>query len=555
MSALATTGPTPETTQQDGDAGRHPAGRLTGTGSMIHLILRRDRILLPVWILIFVASAASSAAAAIGLYPTVQARVAAATAANATPALVAMYGKVYNLASLGGLAMLKLTTLGAVLVAVLMIMVVVRHTRAEEESGRLELMRSGVLGRHAPLAAALAVSVTASVLLGALTAGALAAGGLDPVGSLAFGLCWACAGMAFAAVAAVAAQVTAGARAATGLALTVLGVAFVLRAIGDSAAGGLSMLTWLSPIGWSEQLRPYAGNRWWVALIPVAFTIVVGRAAFFLNGRRDLGAGLVPPRPGPARGAPGLRTPLALAWRLQRGTFIAWAVAFALLALVLGSLASDVGSLLDSPQSRDLITKMGGAQGLTDAFLGTELGIVAIMAAAYGISAVLRMRSEETALRAEPLLATSVTRGRWLTSHVVIALGGTTVLLLVVGLGAGLTYGASTGDLGGAIASLAGAALVRLPAVWLLTGIAVALFGLLPRMVLGAWAALVASLLLGEFGAVLGLPTWVRGISPFAHVPSLPGAAMAWAPTIVLLVIAAVLIAAGVAGFRRRDIG
>ncbi len=555
MTGLAT-GARARGARTDSRPARAGGSPVQGTGAMLRLALRRDRVTLPVWILVFVFSAYGSAAATVGLYPTVSSRVAAAETSNATPAIVALYGRIHDATDIGGLATIKLTVLGSVLVAVLMILTVNRHTRAEEEAGRTELLRAGVLGRSAPLAAALVEAVLASLVLGALTALGLIAAGLDPAGSVAFGLVWCLVGMAFAAVAALAAQVTQSARSATGLSMTVLALAFVLRALGDTGEGSWrAALSWLSPLGWGQQLRPFADERWWVAVLPLAFTAVCAVGAHLLVGVRDLGAGLVAPRPGPARAVPSLRSPLALAGRLQRGALVGWWTGFVLLGLILGGIASSVGGMLDSEQARDMITKMGGVDGLTDAFLGTELGVAGLLAAAFGIAATLRLRSEENALRAEPLLAASVTRTSYAVSHLTLGLLGSALLLVSVGAAAGLTYGASTGDVGGAVVHLVGAALVRLPAVWLLTGLAVALFGLVPRLVGLAWCALAASMLLGEFGEVLGLPEWARRLSPFSHVPALPGGEMAWGPLVVLLAVAAVLVLAGVAGFRRRDLG
>jgi ABC-2 type transport system permease protein len=527
-----------------------------GTWTVARLVLRRDRILLPVWLLVLAGVAAGSASATVGIYPTAAARRAAAEAVNAAPALVALYGKVYDPSDLGGIAMLKMTGFGGVLVAILMAFTVIRHTRADEEAGRTELMRAGVLGRQAPLLASLVLTLGASLLLGLLTAVGLIAAGLGARGSWAFGLSWACAGAAFAAVAAVAAQLTVSARAARGIAVAVLAASFVLRGIGDiSSPAGPWWLSWLSPIGWSQQIRPFGGDRWWVAAVPLAFVAVAIGLALALLDRRDMGAGLVQPRPGPATAGVALSTPLGLAWRLQRASFLAWLVGFSLLALVVGAMASGLGGLLDSAQARDLITRMGGVQGLTDAFLGTEFGAAGVIAAAYGVQAVLRLRVEESSLRAEPVLATSVTRNAWVAGHLVVALATSGALMLAMGLCVGLAHGARTGDLPGTTATMVGAALVRVPAVWAVTGLAAALFGLLPRATVAAWVALVAFLVVGELGPLMRLPDWAMDISPFAHVPSLPGGSMAWAPLVLLLVVAALLLAVGMAGFRRRDVG
>jgi len=527
---------------------------LVGTGSLVRLALRRDRLMLSVWILIFVVTAAGSAGATVGLYDSVESRIQASAAINKTPSLVALYGLIYDESSLGALSMIKLGAFGGALVAVFSILLVIRHTRAEEEAGRLELVGSTVVGRHAPLAAALVVTIAANVLLGVLTALGLIGSGLPASGSIAFGLAWASIGVAFAGVAAIAAQVTSSARAAIGMAMAFLGVVYVLRAIGDTAGdGGLTWLRWLSPIGWGQQVRPFQGDRWWVLVIPVAFFVVTTAAAFVLVTQRDHAAGLLPDRPGPAEAGRSLRGPLGLAWRLQRGLLFGWMAGFVVLGLVFGNIATNIGSFMDSPAARDLIQKLGGVRGLTDAFMSTELGMMGVILSVYGIQVVLRLRSEESELRAEPVLATGVGRISWAWSHIVIALLGTTAIIVATGLAAGLSYSAQTGhanDFGRVFV----AAIVRLPAVWVLAGIAAAAFGLAPRAAVAGWAALVAFLLLGEFGPLFELPQSVMNISPYAHVPRLPGGDFTAVPLVWLVLLAAALTAAGLVGFRRRDV-
>jgi ABC-2 type transport system permease protein len=173
---------------------------------------------------------------------------------------------------------------------------------------------------------------------------------------------------------------------------------------------------------------------------------------------------------------------------------------------------------------------------------------------AYGISATLRLRSEETAMRAEPILATRVGRVRWAASHLTVALVGTTLLLAVVGAFAGFAHGAASDDLG-QIGRLVVAALAQLPAVWVLTGITVAVFGLAPGLIMAGWGALVVFLVLGTLADVLGLPEWMADLSPFSHTPQLPGGTLTAAPLIMLTLIAAVLVTIGLSTFRRRDIG
>jgi ABC-2 type transport system permease protein len=526
-----------------------------GTWALTRFALRRDRVVVPVWVLVPALAAASSASATVGLYPTQASRVSFADGVNAVPALVGLYGRIWEPASVGALSILKMSALGTALVCVVAIMLVVRHTRAEEENGRLELVGATVVGRRAALTAALLVSFGAMLATGVLTALAMTAAGLPAAGSWAFGMAWAATGTAFAAIAAVTAQLSRSARPATGSALAALGVAYALRALGDTSGGadGPGIASWLSPLGWGQQVRPYAGERWWVLAVPVLFTVVVAGIGYALAARRDLGVGMLLDRPGPGTAGPGLASALGLAWRLQRGVLVGWACAYAVLGLLCGAIASDVGPILGSGPSQDFIRKLGGTRLLSDAFLSTEFSFIAVGTAAYGVSAAMRLHSEEEPGHAELLLATALSRGRWLASHVVVAMVGTTVLCLAAGLAAGLSYGVRTANMGRLGTVLAGV-LVYLPAIWVMTALVVLLFGVAPRLIALGWAALVTFLLVGELGLLLGFPAWVLSVSPFAHVPKLPGAAVTWTPAVVLLAIAVALAVLGAAGFSRRDI-
>src|SRR5208282_3297018 len=154
------------------------------------------------------------------------------------------------------------------------IYIVVRHTRADEEAGRLELVGSAVVGRQAALTAGLLTAVSANVAVAALLSVVLSAVGLPATGSVAFALAIGASGLAFTGIAAVTAQLASGARGARGICFGVLGAAFMLRAIGDSAGpSGPSWLAWTSPLGWVELTRPFDGQRWWVLALPCAVLV------------------------------------------------------------------------------------------------------------------------------------------------------------------------------------------------------------------------------------------------------------------------------------------
>ena len=528
------------------------ANTLAGTGALVRLILRRDRIVLPLWVAVLGLLPVAIANTLADLYPTAVERQSYLDIVTANPALSALYGHAFG----SGLGALTAWRLGGtvLLVGLATLLTVIRHTRAEEAAGRRELLGATVVGRQAPLFAALFVAFGANLALGVLVSVGLVAYGLPTTGSVAFGLSWAMFGWSFAAVAAVAAQVTESARIARGISIAVLGLCFVLRAAGDK--GGPSWLSWLSPFGWTQRIRPFVDERWWVFLLFFGLIAVLNFAALVLSARRDLGSGLLPTRLGPAVASPWLRSPLALAWRLQRGTLLAWTAGLAVFSALLGIVGqSAVEVIEDNPQLRAVAEQLGGSSGLIDAYFAAVMGLLGLVASGYAIGAALRLRSEEANGGAEPVLACAVSRMRWVTSHLAFAFLGPAVVLGAAGLAAGLAYGLGAGDVGRETTRVLGAALVQLPAVWVLVGVAVALFGMLPRfMAFGGWAVLAVCVLIEEFGRPLQLNKSILDLSPFAHVPKLPGGEVSAAPLLWLALIVVALGAVGLLGFRRRDI-
>jgi ABC-2 type transport system permease protein len=383
--------------------------------------------------------------------------------------------------------------------------------------------------------------------------------GLPFAGALAYGLGEAGCGVAFAALAAIAAQVSATARGARGIAIAALVVAFLFRGVGDSGGShGLSWLTWLSPMGWAELVRPFTGDRWWVLAVPAAVAAAGTVAAFGLAGRRDAGAGLVPLRPGPPTAGPLLAGPLGLAWRLERGTLAGWSAGFLVAGLAIGVVGNGIGQLLgpSGGQVEKVLQRIAGQTALTNAYLGACISLLGLVAAGYATGAVLRLRTTETDGLGEPVLAAPVSRYRWSGSQLLMTAVGTAVILVVGGIGMGLGFGLAGSGAGTWVPRLIEAGLVQLPAALCLAGVACLVVGLRPQWSVGAgWGAVGVVALIELIGPSVRLYQGVLDISPFTHAPKLPGGTVGATPLVWLCAAALALAAAGVAGLRHRDIG
>jgi ABC-2 type transport system permease protein len=517
---------------------------MTGTTRLLRLVLRRDRVIMPLWILGFGLLPYLYVSAFESLFTTVQERADYARISAANPGFVALYGPLHG-DSLGELVVWR-GGFVPVMIGLAALLTVVRHTRADEEAGRTELIRAGVVGRYAQLAAAVIATMAASALMGVVVAVTMIGAGQPVAGSLALGAVFLLSGWMFAGVGAVAAQLTSGARSARSIAVLALGVSYVLR-LGGDISDNSGFLAWLSPIGWVHRVFPYGVNAWGPGVLALAFVIVTVFSSGYLLSRRDMGAGLIASRLGPAVGAAALSSPLALAWRLHRGPLLGWTAGFAALGLIFGGVGDSVVQLAaDSAGVDEMFTRIGGAGAVTDAYFATTAAMCGLIAACYAVQAALRMRDEEQSGHAEAVLSTSVGRLAWASSHLLFALIGPAVALFAEGLLSGIVHG----DPGPVLA----ASLAQLPAVWVLAGVTMLLVGTLPGLASIAWGAIAACLLLLLVGPLLELSQWVLDLSPFTHVPHLPGSAFTVLPLVLLTGLAAALGAAGLVALGRRDI-
>ena len=522
---------------------------MTGTSVLLRAFLRRDRwwyLWWPVGVAVLYVMQAWSVD---GLYETQADFDKAAADMQNNTAFIAMAGPARALNTTGGQVTWQSAAFGAILVGLMSMFIIGRHTRAEEETGRDELVRAAPIGRYATTRAAVLDAVLANLVVGLLTAGTLAAYGLAVADSLGLGLGVTFCGWFFTGVALLAAQLTTSTRAMYGLTGAAIGIGYGLRAIGDV---GTPALSWLSPIGWYQAMHAFSGLRWWPALLLLAGGAVAATAAYRVFDRRDFGAGVVPVRPGPARATRGLVREWGLAWRLQRPAFLAWLSGLVVAGAAFGSFGDDVGTLVgDSQTSQDLFLQ--GSGDIVDAFYATMLLMLALIVGGFTISSALRPHAEEGAGRVEAVLATALPRSIWLAGHVVITAVGTAVILVASGLGLGVTYALITGD-GGAVVRMTAAEASYLPGLLVLGAVARLLYGVVPRGAPLAWGVLLLAAVVLLFGELLQLPQWFQDLSPFEHLALMPLEGFRWLPFLIVTAVAAVLSVAGQIAFSRRDV-
>jgi ABC-2 type transport system permease protein len=517
-------------------AGRHEAAQsgspFTGVPGLLRLALRRDRIRLSVWIALLTLMMVYAPNAIKLAYPEEPQRLARVNLLK-TPAGMILGGPMFgvNETDLGVMMANELTLTLIIATSILSILTVIRHTRAEEESGAAELVLSSVAGRYARTYAALILVGGVNAVLAVTMTLAMSATGFAVVDTAAMSLGITGVAMVFGAVAAVTAQLWRQTRTATGAAMAALALAALVRGIGDVINNSGSALSWFSPIAWAQQMRPFVELRWWPFALLVALTIGLMALAAWLESRRQYDDGNFPsagerPNAHPITGVFGLHL------TLQRGQTIGWTVGLFLGGLAFGSMTK---SLLDASKDNELLVRMLEAQGNVGVYT-TMTQFLAAAATAYVVGAVLRVYSDEQNGLGEAVLAGAVSRGRWLLTAVASALVGSVVLMFFAGLGNGLGAGMTLGE-PETVVRLTLAGLAYVPAMAVLAGVAALAVALRHAWI--GWLAVTFVVVSLYLGALLRLPRWLLELSPVGRttVPTdFPAVALA-----VMVVVAAVL--------------
>ena len=520
--------------------------------------LRRERIILPIWIAAITLLAAASAGAVISQFGSEAERTAIVAIAVVSPAFLFMRGLPDGI-SVGALTFFQVFAFSAVAAGLMVMFLVTRHTRAEEESGRAELELSTAVRRADPLRSTLVLAVIATTVLSVAYGGALAAAGLPLAGSILFGAAVASVGLFFAGLAALVAQLAPSARSANAIVGAAVAGAFVLRGIGDALGSAdaaalrvdASPLSLLSPIGWAAASRPFTDPQPWAVLVPVLAGAALALASLLLRERRDLGASIVGAAAGPARMRVGANA-IGLAWRQSRTAVAAWAVAGAALGALGAGLSPLVASVVtESDTLAELVNSLlpGTDTDTASVFVSGLVGIAGLLAACAAVQAVLRLRADESAGRTELLLAAPVTRRRLVLAQILVAVVAALAVCLSVGVSAWLVS-LLTGGADDPAVALSG--LAHTPAALVFVGVSALAVTLLPRQAtLVSWLALGLAVGVGQFGELLALPDWMRWLSPFSHSAAVPVETVHAGD--VLLLLGAALACTAVA-LRRREL-
>ncbi|MFO7814625.1 MAG: hypothetical protein R6V14_02610 [Halanaerobiales bacterium] len=524
------------------------------TEKLISFIFKREKIRILVWIIIITGITILVASAYTELF-TSQQEISTFAQTMRNPAMTAMVGPGYGLDdyTVGAMMAHQMLLFTAIAVGIMSIFLVVRHTRRDEESGRIEMVRSLPVGRLANLVSTIFVSLIINIFLALIVGLGLYILRIESIGlegSLLYGAVLGVTGIFFTATTALFVQLSENTQRVIGYSFGFLGIAYLIRAVGDVSSETLS---WFSPLSWILRTQVYVNNYWGPLLITIGAAGIIMAAAFYLNSIRDLEAGLVPTKSGSKTASAFLKSSFGLAFRLQRTAIISWMVGLFILGLSYGSVLGDVDAFLESIDFYKEVFIIAEGFSLAEQFLATLMSIISIISTIPALIFIFKLKREEFKNRTENIYARAVSRTRLMSSYLLISFISSLVMLSLAALGL-WSAGAVVMEEPLSFKTVFNSALVYLPAIWVMIGLAISTIGYIPHRTILTWFYLGYSFFVVYLGDLIQVPNWMVRISPFGNIPQIPIEGINYSKILLLTAIAGGLIITGFIGYNRRDI-
>ncbi|OZU89608.1 tetronasin resistance protein [Virgibacillus indicus] len=523
--------------------------------SLFALYLKRDWKKIIVWILgvgLFSAGFVSAfeeiakGQGLAGMYETLK-----------NPAMIAMVGPTpvetaadYTLGAMYAHEMLLFCGLFAMIMSVLH---VVSHTRKEEDLGLTELVRSFQIGRQANSLASMIETIVINALLALFIGGVMMSFGADTIsaeGSLLFGASIGFAGIVGAGIALVMAQIMPSSSSATGSALGIVGLLYIVRAGTDVSNVDLSII---NPLSWTYLTYPFTENNWIPLIFALIFSVIAVIVAFSLEGARDMGAGYLPEREGRGNAKKSLLSVRGLFTKINKGVMIGWLVAFVIMGVAYGSIYGDMQTFLESNEMMKQMFSQSGVS-IEESFTGTIMMVMIVLVSILPIVIVNKLFTEESRLHLSQIYATKVTRGQlyWTSIGLAVFSGLAGILLAASSLGGtaiSVMGDSATMD----IVDFLTAGYNFLPSVLFFTGLAALALGWVPKLGKLVYFYLGYSFALNYFGGILDLPEWFSKTAIQSWIPQMPMDNFDAPIFITMTVISIALMVIGYLGYSRRD--
>ena len=535
---------------------------MSGFWALLRLRARRDAVQVSIWTLAVLILAYGSSVGVAENFGSLEERTSLLSLALANPVILLFRGLPSGTAEGAFIVFLVLPFL-AMLAALMAAFLAVRHSRADEESGRADMVAATRAGRGVPFAATLVHGIIACLLLGAAGALGLVLSGLAPAGSLMTGAAITATGLVFLAVGLVAAQLFHSSRAANSLTVSLLVASFIIGGVGNALGTPDSTLTrmtssglaWVSPFVWAENSRPFADDDIRPLLLAAAVTVALAGLALAMQASRDVGSGVLPARRAKAQAGPLLSGSVGLAWRLSAESLVAWTLGSAVVGALSTSLATVVEEVgTENPSVQAILERLAAQGSMDQGLLVTFFVMAGVLAACFGVQTVQRARQEETHGTAEAALATPLARERWLGAFLLVALLGILVITGAAVAGAGIALAATDGD-GSLLADALVVAAGQTLAAAVFATLTALIFALAPRLTIPlSWGLVLVAACLALFGTIFGIDEDIVALSPFAAVPLPSGDGVDGNGVLWLVTAAAVGAVASVVLMRRRDL-
>lgn len=513
------------------------------------------------WGGIFSLTVVSSAIGFTAAYTTLASRQQLASSFDSNVGLKVLLGAPHHIETVAGFTDWRSLGIVILIGSIWALLTATKYSRGEEMAGRSEVFLAGkTTARRMAANTLLALGAGLLVMFALVAIITLSVGHSSKVdfsahSSLLFALAMISSSALFLSVGAFFSQIMPiRGRAATATA-AVFGLSFGLRAIANATSSAHWLIN-ISPLGWVENTQPLQ-NAQTIWFLPIGLFIAVFVVlTLWLAGKRDLGDSFIADKDSATPHVDLLNTPLMAAFRLTRTSIFGWLGAISGVAFAFGFVAKSAGQAFSSSKGAGkVISHIAHQSQITGSvtFLGIIFMIIMLLMMAVTASAVSNLREDEAEGYLDNLLVRAVSRTQWLAGRILL-------ITLTIG-GAGLLAGtfswvsAASQHSGVSFHLMVLSGVNAMAPAALTLGIAILIFGFVPRLASSAGYAVMAwSFLMEIIGSVIKLNHWFLDTSLLHDIALAPATNPDWQVVINFVAIGIVCVLLGILRFSQRDL-
>lgn len=470
------------------------------------------------------------------------------------PAMIAIVGpNTTDNPTIASMFTQQMLVFSSIAFAIMNIFLVINNTRADEELGRIELVRSFPIGKlsnlHSVTILCLFVNIGFSIFLSVFLI-FLRIDSFTLSGSLIYGFSLGLFGLLFSGITIFIVQLSNNPRTCFIISFLVLSISYIFRIIGDIS---VSIFSFITPLGLVTKTEAYVNNYWWPNLILIFLYLIFIFIGYYLYKIRDLNSGVLDHKQFLPKKSFKYKSIFNFNINIQIVAIITWGISILGLSYIYGSVFGDLQLFFDDNEFIQRMLPSSNDMDFAEQFMPVIFSILSIVSSLAAISIFYKLKSEEVNSRMDLILTNGIERKNVYISFLLTSLSIALlyILLAILGLWIGII---NSMDSPITLITVFKSGIIYFPAMAFVISISGLFFGVNLKYTNLSWIIMGYSFFIVYFGGLIDIHDFFKYLTPFGYIPKYPVEDINIITSMILIFISIIFSLIGLKKYQDRDL-